>query len=152
MSAEFRCNCPITSAIDLMGDKWSLVVVKNMLLYNQKTFKELLEANENIATNILSSRLKALEKNGFITKTKPANNKKTNIYLLTEKGLSLIPIIVELALWGDANIQITSSQEAENGQIDAINNDKESFIKNLKKSYKENTKKEIGRTARPASN
>lgn len=151
MSAEFRCNCPITSAIDLMGDKWSLVVVKNMLLYNQKTFKELLEANENIATNILSSRLKALEKNGFITKTKPANNKKTNIYLLTEKGLSLIPIIVELALWGDANIQITSSQEAENGQIDAINNDKESFIKNLKKSYKENTKKEIGRRARPAS-
>ena len=80
MSAEFRCNCPITSAIDLMGDKWSLVVVKNMLLYNQKTFKELLEANENIATNILSSRLKALEKNGFITKTIPANNKKSNIF------------------------------------------------------------------------
>jgi len=137
MSAEFRCNCPITSAIDLMGDKWSLVVVKNMLLYDLKTFKELLEANENIATNILSSRLKSLEQNGFITKTKPANNKKTNIYLLTEKGLSLIPIIVELAIWGDANIQITASQEAQNGQIDAINNDKESFIKNLKNSYRE---------------
>lgn len=137
MSAEFRCNCPITSAIDLMGDKWSLVVVKNMLLYDLKTFKELSEASENIATNILSSRLKSLEQNGFITKTKPANNKKTNIYLLTEKGLSLIPIIVELAIWGDANIQITASQEAQNGQIDAINNDKESFIKNLKKSYRE---------------
>ena len=91
MSAEFRCNCPITSAIDLMGDKWSLVVVKNMLLYNQKTFKDFSEASENIATNILSSRLKRLEQNGFITKTKPLNNKKTNIYLLTEKGLSLIP-------------------------------------------------------------
>lgn len=137
MSAEFRCNCPITSAIDLMGDKWSLVVVKNMLLYDLKTFKELSEASENIATNILSSRLKSLEQNGFITKTKPANNKKTNIYILTEKGLSLIPIIVELAIWGDANIQITASQEAQNGQIDAINNDKESFIKNLKKSYRE---------------
>lgn len=137
MSAEFRCNCPITSAIDLMGDKWSLVVVKNMLLYDLKTFKELSEASENIATNILSSRLKSLEQNGFITKTKPANNKKTNIYLLTEKGLSLIPIIVELAIWGDANIQITASQESQNGQIDAINNDKESFIKNLKKSYRE---------------
>ena len=137
MSAEFRCNCPITSAIDLMGDKWSLVVVKNMLLYDLKTFKELSEASENIATNILSSRLKSLEQNGFITKTKPANNKKTNIYILTEKGLSLIPIIVELAIWGDANIQITASQESQNGQIDAINNDKESFIKNLKKSYRE---------------
>lgn len=137
MSAEFRCNCPITSAIDLMGDKWSLVVVKNMLLYNQKTFKDFSEASENIATNILSSRLKRLERNGFITKTKPLNNKKTNIYLLTEKGLSLIPIIVELAIWGDANIHIPSSQEAENGQIAVINNDKESFIKNLKKSYKE---------------
>ncbi len=137
MSAEFRCNCPITSAIDLMGDKWSLVVVKNMLLYNQKTFKDLSEASENIATNVLSSRLKSLEENGFITKTKPLNNKKTNIYLLTEKGLSLIPIIVELAIWGDANINKPSSQEAENGQIEVINNDKESFIKNLKKSYKE---------------
>ncbi|MDB3905291.1 helix-turn-helix transcriptional regulator [Crocinitomicaceae bacterium] len=137
MSAEFRCNCPITSAIDLMGDKWSLVVVKNMLLYNQKTFKDLSEASEHIATNILSSRLKSLEENGFITKTKPLNNKKTNIYLLTEKGLSLIPIIVELAIWGDANINRPSSQEAENGQIEVINNDKESFIKTLKKSYKE---------------
>lgn len=141
MSAEFRCNCPITSAIDLMGDKWSLVVVKNMLLYDQKTFKELSEASENIATNILSSRLKSLEQNGFISKTKPANNKKTNIYLLTEKGLSLIPIIVELAIWGDANIHITASQEAQNGQIHEINNDKEFFIKNLKKSYREKHEK-----------
>ena len=98
MSPEFRCSCPITSAIDMIGDKWSLVVIKNMLLFDLKTFKDLSETNEKIATNILASRLKALEAKGFITKTKPANNKKTNIYLLTDKGLSLIPIIIELAI------------------------------------------------------
>ena len=140
MSTEFRCSCPITSAIDMIGDKWSLVVIKNMLLYNLKTFKDLSETNEKIATNILASRLKALEAKGFITKTKPANNKKTNIYLLTDKGLSLIPIIIELAIWGDTNLNEIHISLNRDNPIEYIKLNKEKFVGVFKDQYLEKVK------------
>lgn len=140
MSTEFRCSCPITSAIDMIGDKWSLVVIKNMLLYNLKTFKDLSETNEKIATNILASRLKALEAKGFITKTKPANNKKTNIYLLTDKGLSLIPIIIELAIWGDTNLNEIHTSLNRDNPIEYIKLNKEKFVGVFKDQYLEKIK------------
>ena len=90
----FRCNCPVTSALDIVGDKWTLVVIKLMLLEQKKTFKEFSESDESIAPSILSNRLKTLEKIGFIVKQKLPDNQKTNHYFLTEKGLSLTPIII----------------------------------------------------------
>ena len=140
MSTEFRCSCPITSAIDMIGDKWSLVVIKNMLLFDLKTFKGLSETNEKIATNILASRLKALEAKGFITKTKPANNKKTNIYLLTDKGLSLIPIIIELAIWGDTNLNEIHISLNRDNPIEYIKLNKEKFVGVFKDQYLEKIK------------
>ena len=140
MSTEFRCSCPITSAIDMIGDKWSLVVIKNMLLYNLKTFKDLSETNEKIATNILSSRLKALEAKAFITKKKPEHNKKTNIYLLTEKGLSLIPIIIELAIWGDTNLKEIHTSLNRDNPIEYIKLNKEKFVGVFKQQYLEKVK------------
>ena len=140
MSTEFRCSCPITSAIDMIGDKWSLVVIKNMLLFDLKTFKDLSETNEKIATNILASRLKALEAKGFITKTKPANNKKTNIYLLTDKGLSLIPIIIELAIWGDTNLKEIHTSLNRDNPIEYIKLNKEKFVGVFKQQYLEKVK------------
>jgi DNA-binding HxlR family transcriptional regulator len=101
----FRCDCPVTSAIDIVGDKWTLVVIKLMLLEQKKTFKEFSESDESIAPSILSNRLKTLEKTEFILKLKPKDNKKTNHYFLTEKGLSLTPVIIELALWSHNNIK-----------------------------------------------
>ena len=101
----FRCDCPVTSALDIVGDKWTLVVIKLMLLEQKKTFKEFSESDESIAPSILSNRLKTLEKTGFILKVKPQDNQKTNHYFLTEKGLSLTPIVIELALWSHHNIK-----------------------------------------------
>ena len=101
----FRCNCPVTSALDIVGDKWTLVVIKLMLLEQKKTFKEFSESDESIAPSILSNRLKTLEKIGFIVKQKLPDNQKTNHYFLTEKGLSLTPVIIELALWSHNNIK-----------------------------------------------
>ena len=101
----FRCDCPVTSALDIVGDKWTLVVIKLMLLEQKKTFKEFSESDESIAPSILSNRLKTLDKTGFILKVKPQDNQKTNHYFLTEKGLSLTPIVVELALWSHHNIK-----------------------------------------------
>jgi DNA-binding HxlR family transcriptional regulator len=95
----FRCNCPVTTALDIVGDKWTLVVIKLMLIEHKKTFKEFSESDESIAPSILSNRLKSLEKMEFIVKQKLPDNKKTNHYFLTEKGLSLTPLIIELAFW-----------------------------------------------------
>ena len=101
----FRCNCPITTALDVVGDKWTLVIIKQMLLEFKSTFKDFSESDEAIAPNILSSRLKNLEKFGFIKKSTHPHNKKTNIYTLTKKGLSLTPIIMSLATWTHENLK-----------------------------------------------
>ena len=101
----FRCDCPVTSALDIVGDKWTLVVIKLMLLEQKKTFKEFSESDESIAPSILSNRLKTLDKTGFILKVKPQDNQKTNHYFLTEKGLSLTPIVIELGFWSHHNIK-----------------------------------------------
>ena len=139
MKVDFRCDCPITSAIDLIGDKWSLVVIKNMLFYNLKTFKELSATNEGIATNILSARLKHLEKHDFLTKKKPKDNKKTNLYQLSDKGLSLVPIIIELAIWGDTNLKDIHPSLNVDNPIDYIKLNKDTFIRVIKEQYRDKT-------------
>ena len=110
----FRCTCPVTSALDIVGDKWTLVIIKLMLLEQKKTFKEFSESDESIAPSILYNRLKTLEKIGFIVKQKLPDNQKTNHYLLTEKGLSLTPVIIELALWSHHNIKTVDNQDISN--------------------------------------
>jgi DNA-binding HxlR family transcriptional regulator len=114
LNTFFRCNCPVTSALDIVGDKWTLVVIKLMLLEQKKTFKEFSESDESIAPSILSNRLKTLEKTGFIIKKKLPDNQKTNHYLLTEKGLSLTPVVVELALWSHHNVRPVDNQDMAN--------------------------------------
>ncbi len=107
----FRCNCPVTTALDIVGDKWTLVVIKLMLIEHKKTFKEFSESTESIAPSILSNRLKSLEKMGFIVKQKLPDNQKSNHYFLTEKGLSLTPVIIELALWSHHNVKAVDDHD-----------------------------------------
>ena len=136
MKNDFRCVCPITSALDIVGDKWTLVIIKQMLLEGKKTFKDFSESDESIASNILSSRLKMLEEYKMITKKKRPNNKKTNIYLLTEKGLNLTPTIVELTLWSEGNIRDFHPKLYLDDRIGMVKNNKEGFIKMLQENYK----------------
>ena len=110
----FRCDCPVTSALDIVGDKWTLVVIKLMLLEQKKTFKEFSESDESIVPSVLSNRLKTLEEIGFIVKQKLPDNQKINHYFLTEKGLSLTPVITELALWSHHNIKPIDNQDLTN--------------------------------------
>ncbi|MCH3883404.1 winged helix-turn-helix transcriptional regulator [Tenacibaculum aquimarinum] len=139
MEHKFRCDCPITSAIDIIGDKWSLVIIKQMLTENKKTFKDFIESEEAIATNILSSRLKMLEEFKIIIKGKLPENKKTNIYTLTEKGIELTPLIVELIIWSDNNLREFHSDLYAGEQIEMIRGNKEQFIENIIENYKKKT-------------
>ena len=110
MRKKFRSACPIASILDIVGDKWSLLIVRDMLLQGKKTFKEFSVSPEKIAPGILSSRLKWLEENSLITKRKLPDNQKENIYLLTEKGIELAPIITEIILWSDKNLRDQNSE------------------------------------------
>ena len=139
MNNDFRCKCPITSALDIVGDKWTLVIIKQILLEGKKTFKDFSDSDEAIASNILSSRLKMLEKYKMIRKEKLPHNKKTNIYLLTEKGLGLTPTIVELTLWSDGNVREYHSSIISDSRIEMVKKNKEEAIKMIVESYKQNT-------------
>ena len=139
MNTDFRCNCPITTALDIVGDKWTLVIIKQMLLEGKKTFKDFSESDEAIASNVLSSRLKMLEEFKMISKKKIPQNKKTNIYLLTEIGLGLTPTILELTLWSDSNIREYHSSIISDSRIEMLRNNKEESIKMLIENYKKKT-------------
>lgn len=105
MKGTFRSSCPLATTLDIIGDKWSLLLVRDMLMGGKKTFKEFSESTERIAPGILSSRLKWLETNKLLTKRKLPENQKENIYLLTEKAIGLAPVIVEIILWSDKNMR-----------------------------------------------
>jgi DNA-binding HxlR family transcriptional regulator len=137
MRQDFRCNCPVTSALDVLGDKWILVIVKQMLIEGKETFKDFTESEEAIATNILSAKLKFLEEVGLIIKTQRPENKKTNLYLLTEKGLSLAPILVELATWSDKNLRDIHPTIVNGEAMEFLRNDKTTFANEIEKKYKE---------------
>ncbi len=136
MKNTFRCKCPITSALDLVGDKWSLVVIKQMLFEGKSTFKDFTESQESIATNILSTRLKWLEEYGIIDKNKLPTNNKTNIYTLTERGVSLTPVLIELTLWSKYNVQEFNPDLNLHEELDNIEKNKEESFKIIIQNYK----------------
>jgi DNA-binding HxlR family transcriptional regulator len=131
MKKEFRSGCPISSTLDVVGDKWSLLIIRDMLVKHKKTFKEISDSDEKIAPSILSARLKLLESYKLIFKMKVPDNKKENIYLLTEKGIRLTPIIIEFSLWGNSNMQ----EFNEIDDIEDLNSDKTLIIQTVQDSY-----------------
>jgi len=136
METKFRCNCPFTSALDIIGDKWMLVIVKQMLIEEKDTFKDFMESDEGIATNILTTKLKQLETFDIIIKTKLPANKKSNIYLLTEKGLALTPLIVELGVWSDKHLRDMHPSIVNEGGIALLRSNKAKFASVIEKQYR----------------
>jgi DNA-binding HxlR family transcriptional regulator len=143
MEKKFRSTCPLASALDVIGDKWSLLIIRDMLLGGKKTFKEISQSEEGIATNILSSRLKLLECYQIISKRKLPENKKENIYLLTERGIELAPLVLDIVLWSDKHIREFNPKMfsiSESG----FHADRSMVIENLQTNYREVVRKTIG--------
>ena len=132
MKKKIRSFCPISSSLDVVGDKWSLLIIRDMLIFHKKTFKDFSDSYERIAPSILSVRLKLLASYKLIFKTKAPDNKKENIYLLTEKGIRLTPIIIEFSLWGDSNMLEFNQIDI----IDGLKADKSVIIKTTQDNYK----------------
>jgi DNA-binding HxlR family transcriptional regulator len=98
-----RSGCPLNASVETLGDRWSLLIVRDMMLRGFRTYKEFLESHEKIATNILADRLRKLEAHGIITaKPDPSDGRKL-IYSLTPKGIDLAPVLTEMVLWAAAH-------------------------------------------------
>ena len=94
-----RSGCPVSISLERFGDRWSLLIIRDLMVRGFKTFKQFRESGEGIATNILTNRLKRLEAAGIITaETEDADRRKVN-YRLTEKGIELAPVLLELLIW-----------------------------------------------------
>lgn len=96
---KYRSICPLARSLDLFGDKWTLLILRDVIVFGKTTFKELVQMSENIATNTLSDRLEKLTVNGILTKTRSTRNKLVFHYNITEKGMELFPIVKEIFRW-----------------------------------------------------
>lgn len=92
-------KCPITFALDIFGDKWSLIILRDILFKEKKYYGELLSSSEKISTNILANRLLKLEAEGLISKTRDPDNLSKYIYRLTQKGKDLLPLMLDMIEW-----------------------------------------------------
>ena len=94
-----RSGCPLNASVEMLGDRWSLLILRDMMLRGYETFNEFLHSDEKIATNILTDRLRRLESYGILeTRRDPADGRKM-IYTLTPKGIDLAPVLTEMVLW-----------------------------------------------------
>ncbi|PWJ42638.1 winged helix-turn-helix transcriptional regulator [Sediminitomix flava] len=119
-----RSDCPISYALDFFGDKWTLLVIRD-LIQGKKFYKDFLSSKEGIATNILSNRLKQLESNGVITSKVYEKLRTKKEYSLTEKGLDLIPIIVEMMVWSN---KYQADLDIPEGFMEKVDQDREKVI------------------------
>lgn len=101
MDDAHRSGCPINLALEVIGDKWSLLIIRDMIFGNRRHFREFLtQSLEGIASNILADRLKRLTDQGIITRAEDPTHRQKTIYSLTEKGIDLLPILAEMSAWG----------------------------------------------------
>ncbi|MDQ3002764.1 MAG: helix-turn-helix transcriptional regulator [Fibrobacterota bacterium] len=96
---KIRSHCPINFGLEAFGDKWSLLILRDIVFRGKKTYGEFLKSKEGFATNILASRLEMLEQEGILRRRADPEDGRKDIHILTEKGLDLIPVIFELILW-----------------------------------------------------
>ena len=130
MSRTKRSHCPISFALDIFGDKWSLLIIRDMMFFHKSTYGEFQKSAEGIATNILASRLQILEENNLISKSQHPESKSKTLYKLTQKGIDLLPVIVEIHLWAEKQFEIPADIKA---MIKEAKKGKEEFIQSVKK-------------------
>jgi DNA-binding HxlR family transcriptional regulator len=99
-STEPRSYCPINLSLEIFGDTWTLLVLRDMMFGGKRHFRELLQSDEGISSNILADRLARLVEHGLLTKADDPTHKQKAIYSLTEKAIALLPVIVQIGAWG----------------------------------------------------
>ena len=124
--AKKRSDCPVSCSLDIWGDKWSLLIVRDLMFAKECTYGDFLKSGEGIATNILASRLETLEENKIIEKLDHPDSKAKVLYRLTRKGIDLLPIMLEINLWAEKYFTIPDDRKA---MLKEVKKDRVEFIK-----------------------
>ena len=132
--ARKRSDCPVSSSLDIWGDKWSLLIIRDLMFSKECTYGDFLKAPEGIATNILASRLQALEENEIIEKLDHPESKAKVLYRLTRKGIDLLPVMIEINLWAEKYFPIPADRKA---MLREVKKDKTAFIKSMTKELRQ---------------
>ena len=125
-----RSECPLNASVEMLGDRWSLLIIRDMMLRGARTYKEFMECYEGIATNILADRLRKLVDYGIITTKEDRSDRRKLIYLLTEKCVDLAPVLTEMVLWAAAHEQ-TGNQAL----VRLMREDKKKFLAGVRRRW-----------------
>jgi DNA-binding HxlR family transcriptional regulator len=129
-----RSGCPVSVSLDLLGDRWSLLIIRDLMVRGYRTFKEFEESGESIATNILTDRLRKLKSAGIITtQVDETDGRKVN-YRLTQKGIDLAPVLLELLIWGARH----EDTEASCAVIEKMASSRDSLLREVQRRWNEN--------------
>lgn len=129
-----RSGCPLNASVEMLGDRWSLLIIRDMMLRGFRSYKDFLKSYEGIATNILADRLRKLQAHGIITTQRdPADGRKL-IYSLTAKGIDLAPVLTEMVLWA-AGHEKTDNQAL----VQQMRQGKEQFLAGVRQRWVEKT-------------
>ena len=126
LKSKKRSDCPISSSLDIWGDKWSLLIIRDLMDAKECTYGDFLKSPEKIATNILAARLQNLEENKLIEKLEHPDSKANVLYKLTRKGIDLVPIMIEISLWAEKYYSLPEDRKA---LLKEVKKDKPGFIK-----------------------
>lgn len=96
---DVRSHCAVNYGVEIFGDRWSLLIIRDIVFAGKKTYGEFMKSEERIATNVLASRLFSLEEQGILARAPNPDDKRKDFYTLTEKGLDLIPVVLNIVVW-----------------------------------------------------
>jgi DNA-binding HxlR family transcriptional regulator len=130
---ERRSDCPLSIALEIFGDRWTLLILRDLMFKGLTTFKEFQESGEEIASNILTDRLQRLQEQGIVTGTRSSTDARVVTYRPTEKGLDLLPVLVEIVLWS-AQYEKTAAPPK---LIERMSKDRDGFIQQIRTRFTE---------------
>ena len=129
-------HCPVFYAVSRLGDKWSLLIIRDLMFFGKRHYGEFLNSSEGISTNILANRLERLEKDGLVSKREDPDNRSRYYYGLTEKGLALMPVLLEIVNWSATHDDETAAPAH---FIRALREDRPGLERRLRQLYEQGT-------------
>lgn len=137
-SKKHQSGCLIAYGLDIFGDRWTLLIIRDMILYGKRTYSDFISADEKIATNILAARLKLLEDEGIVTKSRDPDNRRSFIYTLTDKGLGLTSVVLEIVRWSGDYLRQNKNQK---DLVRRIEEDRDGLIAEIAARVREEQKR-----------
>jgi DNA-binding HxlR family transcriptional regulator len=142
-SPQRRSECPLNASVEILGDRWSLLIIRDMMLRGFRSYKQFLESYEGIATNILADRLRMLLAYGVVTAEQDPTDGRKLTYSLTQKGIDLAPVLTEMVLWAAAHEE-TGNQAL----VRLMQRDKQQFLAGIRERWSQNT---LGKSLRTST-